>query len=131
MSKNREELNKKRPISPHLSIYRKQISTVLSIFHRITGIMLFFSLLLLSWGFIIKILANFDILAFDLFGKIMLLKIAIFIVSYCLFYHLSNGIRHLFWDMGFGFSIKAMNISGWSAILISSIMTTLFWLYII
>ena len=117
------------PISPHLQVYRWHISSLLSIAHRILGVInllslisIFFFLLILSFG------ENY----YDIFltfintflGKFILIG---FTWSMC--FHLLSGVRHLVWDMGYGFEIKTANLSGILVIILSLIMTTLFWVF--
>jgi len=119
---------KPRPTSPHLSIYRWQISMSLSILHRMTGIALAFGLLFLTW-WVFAVLcgpAAYDyFLDFtrSIFGRIFLIG-----WSWSLVYHKLNGIRHLFWDMGKGFEIPNMTQSGIMVVLGSFIFTALIWL---
>lgn len=130
MTKPLEEIKRSRPTSPHLSIYRKQISSVLSIGHRLSGAGLFFSLSIMTWWFILFVFSNFDSYYLELLESVFA-KIILFLTSYAFFYHLCTGIRHLFWDTGIGFSIKAVNISGWIAVIASFILTGLFWIYVV
>lgn len=111
--------HKPRPISPHLTIYKPQISSVLSILHRMTGAFLFFSVILLSWLLILTIMQGSGIAPFvkttaflDATIDTTLFKLFLLSVAFCLYYHLLNGIRHLFWDAGYGFEIKSMQMSG-------------------
>ena len=129
MTKSQEEIRKSRPTSPHLSIYRLQISSVLSIGHRLTGAGLFFSLSIMAWWFIFFVFSQFNPCYFRLVDTV-LAKIIILLTSYAFFYHLCTGIRHLFWDTGIGFSIKAINITGWIAVFSSFVLTLLFWMYL-
>jgi succinate dehydrogenase / fumarate reductase cytochrome b subunit len=120
-----------RPLSPHLQIYRPQITSVLSILHRITGFALSVGLLLLA-GLIIS--AAFGEQSFDLvrgqmgtwYGYILLMG-----WSWAFYYHLCNGIRHLFWDMGKGFELSTVTTSGWAVVLASLTMTAVTWVYVI
>lgn len=121
---------KQRPISPHLSIYKPQISTILSIGHRISGFGLFVMLLFFGWSLILWVFSGFD----DMYSEILhykIVKALLMLTSYGYFYHLCTGIRHLLWDMGLGFSIKAINISGYVAVIVSIILTVVFWYMII
>ncbi|MEQ8709786.1 MAG: succinate dehydrogenase, cytochrome b556 subunit [Rhodospirillales bacterium] len=118
---------KARPLSPHLQVYRPQITSVLSISHRITGIALAVgTILLVYWlgaaasgpeayatarGFI-----------GSWFGLLLL-----FGWSFCLFYHLANGIRHLFWDAGKGFEIETMELTGKIVVAAAVVLTVLAW----
>ena len=120
-----------RPLSPHLQIYRPQITSVLSILHRITGFALSVGLLLLA-GLVIS--AAFGQQSFDLvrgqmstwYGYILLMG-----WSWAFYYHLCNGIRHLFWDIGKGFELSTVTTSGWAVLLASLTMTAVTWVYII
>ena len=119
----------KNPLSPHLQIYRWHISSLLSITHRISGvinllalILIFFWLLFLSFGennyeLFISIINSF-------FGKFILIGF-----TWSMIFHLLSGIRHLVWDLGYGFEIKIANISGIIVIIFSFILTVVFWLF--
>jgi succinate dehydrogenase / fumarate reductase cytochrome b subunit len=112
-----------RPLSPHLQIYKPQITSVMSITHRATGIALAAgTLLLTAWIVAVAIgpeahagIAGF---AASWFGKLLLLG-----WSAALFYHLLNGIRHLFWDAGYGFDLPRMQTSG-HAVLVGTVVLT-------
>ena len=116
------------PLSPHLQIYRWQISSLLSIAHRISGVinlfalvLIFFWLILLSfgesnYGLFLSIINSF-------FGKFILIGF-----TWSMSFHLLSGARHLAWDLGYGFEIKTANISGIVVIISSLIMTIIFWL---
>jgi succinate dehydrogenase / fumarate reductase, cytochrome b subunit len=117
-----------RPLSPHLQIYRPQITSILSIMHRFTGIGLSIgTLLIVLWLGSIALgpgaYLTLSIWLTSPLGQTMLLGWA-----FCFYYHLANGIRHLFWDAGLGFEITTVYISGWSVILCSIGLTALtFW----
>jgi succinate dehydrogenase / fumarate reductase, cytochrome b subunit len=130
MAKTKQEIHNNRPTSPHLNIYKKQISSVLSIFHRLTGIALFGGLSLGSWWFILWVFNKFDPALLHV-SKYWLFKLAAITLSFSGFYHMATGIRHLMWDAGYGFSIKAIDLTGWLAIAFASLMTLIFWCYII
>ncbi len=123
------KLAKKRPLSPHLTIYKPQISSVLSIGHRLSGIGLFITLSALIWWFILWVFNNFDPDYLDIFESKIIIGILV-LVSYAFFYHLCTGGRHLFWDIGKGFSICSVTVTGWIAVIMSILLTTGFWLYI-
>ena len=119
----------KNPLSPHLQIYRWQVSSLLSITHRISGvinllalILIFFWLLVLSFGE-----NNYELFLISInsfFGKFVLIGF-----TWSMNFHLLSGIRHLAWDFGYGFEIKTANISGIIVIISSLIMTVIFWLF--
>lgn len=101
-----------RPLSPHLQIYKLPFPAILSITHRLTGLFLVAAL----WGLI----GGLGCLCFsaDLYTKYLEIlfscpgKVVLWGALGCLYFHLLNGIRHLFWDAGYGFSLKATYISG-------------------
>ena len=119
----------KNPLSPHLQIYRWHISSLLSITHRISGvinllalILIFFWLLVLSFGE-----NNYELFLISInsfFGKFVLIGF-----TWSMNFHLLSGIRHLIWDLGYGFEIKTANISGVIVIISSLVLTILFWLF--
>lgn len=116
-----------RPLSPHLLIYRPQISSMLSILHRITGVALSFGLILFAawvWAAAYSPDCYADIQAFaaSIIGKLFL-----FGWTVAFYYHLGNGIRHLNWDMGRGFSIPEMTRSGWLVVLFTLAMSVFTW----
>lgn len=112
-----------RPLSPHLQIYRWQISSILSILHRASGAVLGMSTLLGAWWLIV--LASGPDAYATLHGFFSSLggKIVLVAVTWALFYHLCNGIRHLVWDAGFGFDLGTMARTGW-AVIVSSVALT-------
>lgn len=129
MTKSSEEIRSSRPTSPHLSIYKPQISSVLSIGHRMTGIGLFFSLSAIAWWFILWVFSKFDPCYIHVLDSIFA-KIILLLTSYAFFYHLCTGVRHLWWDTGRGFSIHSVNVSGWIAVGLSFVLTVLFWMWV-
>lgn len=127
-------MTKSRPLSPHLSIYKPQISSVLSIMHRITGVFLFIFIIALSWLMILMLSSSmgFALLEWDFLSIVnsCFFKACLLGVLFCLYFHLFNGIRHLFWDIGLGFEISSMHKSGWFVMLCTLLMTA-FTLYLI
>lgn len=120
--------NVERPLSPHLQIYRWPITMVLSILHRITGVGLGLGTLLLAW-WLAAAAAGPDYYATaqavlgSWFGRLVL-----FGFTWSLFLHLCNGIRHLFWDMGYGYEVKLANRTGWVTLIASLVLTLLAWI---
>lgn len=116
-----------RPLSPHLQVYRPQLTSVMSILHRITGIGLAVGTLLLVWWLIavatgptaFNTVQNF---IGSFVGRILLLA-----WTFALYYHLCNGIRHLVWDTGRGFEISTANATGWLAIVAAVVLTVISW----
>ena len=118
----------KNPLSPHLQIYRWHISSLLSITHRICGVINLLALILIFFGLIILSLgeSNYELLLLSIngfFGKFILIGF-----TWSMSFHLLSGIRHLVWDLGYGFEIKTANISGIIVIISSLVFTILFWL---
>ncbi len=124
---SQDKSSKSRPISPHLSIYKPQISSMLSIGHRLSGVGLFFVLAAFCWWFTLWVFSKFEPCYLEIFDN-SIVKIILIIASYAFFYHVSTGVRHLVWDTGRWFSISAINASGWGAIILSIILTVIFWM---
>lgn len=119
--------NNGRPLSPHLSIYRWPITMTLSILHRLTGVGLSVGLVVwAAWLFGaasgVEPYTGFIAMLGTVVGKVLLVG-----WSFAFFFHLSNGIRHLVWDVGHGFEISQANASAWFVLLASAAMTGLFW----
>ena len=119
--------NNGRPLSPHLSIYRWPISMTLSILHRVTGVGLSVGFAVwAAWlfGAMLGAEAYAGLIAMlgTVVGKVLLIG-----WSFAFFFHLSNGIRHLVWDIGWGFEIGQANASAWFVLLTSIVLTGLFW----
>tara|TARA_Y100000590_G_scaffold104934_1_gene119383 strand:- start:230 stop:616 length:387 start_codon:yes stop_codon:yes gene_type:complete len=117
------------PLSPHLQIYRWHISSLLSITHRISGVINLLALILIFFWIIILSLGekNYELFLISInsfFGKFILIGF-----SWSMCFHILSGIRHLFWDMGYGFEIKTANITGIIVIILSLFFTTTFWLF--
>ena len=123
-------LNNKRPLSPHLQIYKPQLTSVMSISHRFTGVILSLLSIIIPIFFILLSLGDeyFDLLIVVL--NHFLVKLILYGIIFVVFYHLLNGIRHLFWDIGMGLSIKESYLSGYLVIIISIITTLFFIMYI-
>ncbi len=116
-----------RPISPHLQIYRPQLTSVLSITHRGTGILLAVGALLIVYW--LNALAAGEG-AFDQFRDLMAAwygQVVLIGFSFSLFYHLCNGIRHLFWDAGLGFELETAYRSGKAVVAVSLLLTAATW----
>lgn len=117
-----------RPLSPHLQVYRPQITMVLSILHRITGVFLSLGALALA-GWLLALAgtgpayASFTSMSASLPGKLLL-----FAFSAALIYHLLNGVRHLVWDAGLGFEIPQFYASGYAVVALTVVLTAALWL---
>ena len=118
----------KNPLSPHLQIYRWQISSLVSITHRITGIFNLLGLIFICiWISSVGISENF-FEYFSIFLKSFKGKFILIGFTWSISYHLLSGVRHLFWDLGYGYEIKTANISGTIVIFGSLILTFVLWL---
>ncbi len=113
------------PLSPHLSVYKWQITMILSITHRATGVFLSLGLLFLScWLLAIasgaESYANVSQYVNAWYGQALLIA---FVFS--IYFHLCNGIRHLVWDVGHGFEIKTFYASGYAVVIATVVLTAL------
>lgn len=116
-----------RPLSPHLQIYAKQITSTMSILHRATGVVNALGALLLACWLVAlagggEAYAQFSALADSLPGRV-----ALFVFGATLVYHLLNGVRHLVWDMGHGFEIPQVYRSGYIVVALALLLTGLLW----
>jgi len=116
-----------RPLSPHLGIYRWQITMTLSILHRATGIALAVGTLLVIAALLAlaagpESYAQVHGFCASPFGLFLL-----FGWTWSLCYHLCNGVRHLAWDAGWGFEIPRTYVTGWTVVIASVVLTILVW----
>jgi succinate dehydrogenase / fumarate reductase cytochrome b subunit len=117
-----------RPLSPHLQVYKPQLTSVLSILHRATGIALSVGALYLATWVIYAAANPMAYALFQSFNTSILGRIVLGGWLFCAFYHLCNGIRHLFWDAGYGFELKDAYRSGWIVVTVSLIATVVSWI---
>jgi succinate dehydrogenase / fumarate reductase, cytochrome b subunit len=121
----------RRPVSPHLQIYKWQVQMVTSILHRATGIVLAVGTLLIVWG-MLSLAAGED--AFNQFKVCMGSPLGMLVMigwSWAFFFHLCNGIRHLVQDAGAGYAIPQFKRSSWLSVIISIVLTLLVWAYVL
>jgi len=116
-----------RPLSPHLQIYRWQLTSVLSILHRFTGIALTVGTILLVWWLLAAANGPDAFASVQWFLGSWLGLLLLFGWSVALFYHLCNGIRHLWWDTGRGRDLPAVYASGWAVLAATALLTILAW----
>ncbi len=117
-----------RPLSPHLQIYKPQITSVLSILHRITGAALAAGTLILAWWLFAGLAGVHDFGIFQAFRSSLIGQIMLFGWLFSFVYHFTNGLRHLNWDAGNGFEMKNVYRSGYFVIVWSVAITLLLWL---
>ena len=117
-----------RPISPHLQVYRWQLTSVLSILHRAAGIVLSAGAILLVWWLVAAASGPdaYDGVANFLGSWIGLLLL--FGWTAALFYHLCNGIRHLVWDTGQALDLKSTYLGGWLVVGGTAVLTVVTWI---
>jgi len=120
-------LNSNRPLSPHLQIYKPQITSILSIMHRITGFALataaiFVTLYLFSASTSVHCFEHLEKFRASMLGHVMF-----FGWLFSFVYHFLSGVRHIKWDSGSGIEMKSVYRSGWILILGSVILTLLLW----
>ena len=121
-------LKSDRPLSPHLQVYRFQWTMALSILHRITGVALAVGTLLLVWWLAAAASGPEAFATVQGFiGSILGLWL-LFGWTLALFYHLCNGIRHLFWDAGYGFELDVAYRSGLAVLGASVALTLISWI---
>ena len=116
------------PLSPHLQIYKWQISSLLSITHRVVGVINFFALIVICfWAISLffgeNFYRSFEIVLNTFFGKFLIISLC-----WTFSFQILNEIRHLIWDAGFGYDLKVSKISGVITLIGSFILTILFYL---
>jgi succinate dehydrogenase / fumarate reductase, cytochrome b subunit len=116
-----------RPLSPHLQVYRLPFLANLSILHRATGIVLSLGALYLATWVVFAAGSETTYAGFQAFNGSIVGRIVLGGWLFSLFFHLFNGIRHLFWDAGYGFEIKDSERSGWIVVAASLIATAASW----
>ena len=119
----------KNPLSPHLQIYRWQISSLLSITHRIVGVVNAIVITLICLWTISLLFGeqNYEVIKFffqSFFGKFFIISL-----SWSFSFHILNEIRHLIWDLGYGFDLKISKITGVIAVIGSFILAILIYLF--
>jgi succinate dehydrogenase / fumarate reductase, cytochrome b subunit len=118
----------RRPLSPHMQVYRPQITTVLSILHRIAGVGLGLGTLLLTWWLVAAATSAEAFATVQGFIGSWLGMLLLFGWTLALFFHLCNGIRHLAWDAGVGFEKPAYHATGWAVVIATGVLTVLVWI---
>ena len=117
-----------RPLSPHLQVYRPQLTSMLSILHRITGVALAVGTLLLVYWLAAAAGGPESYAAAQGFIGSFFGQLLLFGWTVALFYHLANGIRHLFWDAGYGFELPTVQRSGLAVLAATAVLTVVSWI---
>jgi len=119
-----------RPLSPHLSIHKKLLTSVFSILHRITGIGLSISsILIVIWISLLSFGPNY-FFVFQMISETFIFKLILFFWSVGIFYHLFNGVRYLYWSYGLGMNLKSIYISSYIVVFLTIISTFILWFLI-
>ena len=119
-----------RPLSPHLSIHKKVLTALFSIFHRITGIGLSMGSILISIWFLLISLGPNYFSYFEIISKNILFKFILLIWTIGIFYHLYNGCRKLYWSFGIGMDLTTVYISGYIVLFLTAVSTIAVWLLV-
>ncbi len=121
-------LEDNRPLSPHLQVYRLPLTAVLSVAHRLTG-------LAIVLGTVLLVLALFTVAAGPqaYATTYMLLdswagRLLLIAFTFALYFHLCNGLRHLVWDMGYGFELETADRSALLTLAGAAVLTVVTWL---
>ncbi|MEO1020810.1 MAG: succinate dehydrogenase, cytochrome b556 subunit, partial [Pseudomonadota bacterium] len=123
--------NVNRPLSPHLQIYRWYLAMALSIAHRASGIILTLGLFFLTWWLVALASGEQAFSSVDSLTDSWIGGLALFGWTFAIFYHLCNGIRHLVWDVGFGFEKRQAFESGLAVLAISCALTLITWIAVL
>ena len=124
---NTEGKTVRRPLSPHLQVYTPQLTSILSIMNRVTGIVVSAGTVLLVWWLVA---AASGPSAYETVQWFIASPIGLFMLfgwTAALFFHFYNGIRHLGWDAGFGFDLPQAYATGWIVVGATVVSTVLVW----
>ena len=118
-----------RPLSPHLTIHKKVLTAVFSIFHRLTGIGLSIgSIFLALWISLLALGPNYFFI-FEIISETLLFKIILIFWTIGIFYHLFNGIRYIYWTYGIGMEIKTVYTSGYIVLILTLLSSLFVWFF--
>ncbi|MBL4747299.1 MAG: succinate dehydrogenase, cytochrome b556 subunit [Magnetovibrio sp.] len=116
-----------RPLSPHLQVYRPQITSVLSITHRLTGVVLAMAAVLMTYWLASAAYGPESFARAQAFMESWFGRLILFGFTFSLFFHMCNGIRHLGWDLGWGFDLVKLRITGMLVVILAFALTVLSW----
>jgi succinate dehydrogenase / fumarate reductase, cytochrome b subunit len=117
-----------RPLSPHLQVYRWQLTSVLSILHRAAGVVLSAGTMLLVWWLVVAASGPAAYEGVQNFLGSWLGLLLLFGWTASLFYHLCNGIRHLVWDAGHALDLESTYLGGWVVVAATAVLTLAAWI---
>ena len=121
----------RRPLSPHLQVYRPQITSVLSILHRMTGVALSAGTLLMAWWLVAAATSDHAYAGVSATMRHPLGLLVMFGWTASLWYHFGNGIRHLVWDAGHAYDLPSTHRGGWIVLAATGLLTLLTWVGIL
>ncbi len=117
----------RRPLSPHLQVYRPQLTSVLSIMNRLSGIATSVGTLLLVWWLVASAGSPGGFATMQWFMGSIVGMVLLFGWTVALVYHFVGGMRHLTWDAGYGFDLPQVYASGWAAVAATVVCTVVIW----
>jgi len=124
----KSSMENNNPLSPHLQIYKWQISSLLSITHRIVGVINFLAIILICFWVIFIIFGQSNYSIVNLFLNSSFGKFLVISLCWTFSFHILNELRHLFWDAGYGFDLKIAKITGILVFIGSFILTISFYI---
>lgn len=128
VARNSEGKLVRRPLSPHLQVYKPQITTVLSILHRISGVALSVGALVMVWWLVAAARGAVPYAIVQGFLGSIFGWLLLFGWTVALWFHFCSGIRHLLWDAGKGFEKAEYTQSGWIVVIATGVLTVLTWI---
>lgn len=114
-----------RPLSPHLTIYRPQMTSMTSIFVRLTGNAVIVAALMITWWFVAAAAGPESFAAANGFVTSWFGDLVLFLSTWAIWYHLLGGVRHLIWDLGYGLEVEKSETMG-MIMIIGSVLMTIF-----
>ena len=120
-------MSRERPLSPHLQVYSWQITMTMSILHRVSGVALAAGAFLFAWWLVAAAMGPGQYAVFTDFMRGPIGLLALFGFSFALVYHTFNGIRHLLWDVGYGYEIPKFYATGWAVAALTLVVTLAVW----
>ncbi len=119
-----------RPLSPHLFIYKWQITMMLSIVQRITGVGMFFGTALVAWWLVAAAIGDPALAIVNFVAGSWLGQLVLFFFVWALFQHMLQGIRHFFWDMAAGFGEEGRFLTSWIIVGAGFVLTVATFLFV-
>jgi succinate dehydrogenase / fumarate reductase cytochrome b subunit len=120
-----------RPLSPHLFIYKWEITMVLSIVQRVTGFGLFFGTALIVWWLVAAAIGDTALAIVNFVAGSWVGQIVLFLMVWALYQHMLQGIRHFVWDMGKGFSVEGRYLFSWITMIAGIVLTLITFIFFV